>query len=194
MNADARRSTHPIQLKVTDESEARSAFDAITYVKGRGFIRQLEDYLGPDRFRAGIRRYLAGHAYGNATTADLWQLLAAASDEPVAAIASSYTEQDGVPLIRVAATCADGKQHLHLTQERFTVHDPDAAPRRWQIPVVYGPISGETKRLLLADKEADIDAGACGTPIKLNPDGVGYYRVQYDHDTWRALIDRFASL
>ena len=99
-----------------------------------------------------------------------------------------------MPLIRVAASCAAGKQHLHLTQERFTVHDPDAAPRRWQIPVVYGPIGGETQRLLLAEKEADIDAGACGTPIKLNPDGIGYYRVQYDRDTWRALIDRFASL
>src|SRR5262249_15634470 len=146
------------------------------------------------RFRDGIRRYLAAHAYGNATTADLWQSLAAASGEPVAAIASSYTEQGGVPLIRVAANCAAGTQRLHLTQERFTVHDPDAAPRQWQIPIVYGPVGGDTKRLLLADKEADIDAGACGTPVKLNPDGVGYYRVRYDHDTWRALIARFASL
>ena len=193
MNADARHSTHPIQQKVTDETEALSAFDTITYVKGRSFIRQLENYLGPGRFRDGIRHYLAGHAYGNATTADLWQSLAATSGEPVAAIASSYTEQAGVPLIRVAASCVDGKQHLHLQQERFTVHDPDAAPRQWQIPI-YGPVGGETKRLLLADKEVDIDAGACGTPIKLKPDGVGYYRVQYDHDSWRALIDRFASL
>jgi aminopeptidase N len=194
MNADARRSTHPIQQKVTDESEALSAFDVITYVKGRSFIRQLENYLGPDRFRDGIRAYLAAHAYGNATTADLWQALAAASGEPVAAIASSYTEQGGVPLIRVVASCTDGKQHLHLTQERFTVHDPDAARRQWEIPVVYGPVGGEAKRLLLADKETDIDADPCGTPIKLNPDGVGYYRVQYDHDTWRALIGHFASL
>ena len=194
MNADARRSTHPIQQPVSDESEALSEFDEITYVKGRSFIRQLENYLGPDRFRDGIRRYLAAHVYGNATTADLWQSLAAASGEPIAAIASSYTEQDGVPLIRVAANCVAGKQHLHLTQERFTVHDPDAAPRQWRIPVVCSPVGGEAKRLLLVDKEADLDAGSCGTPVKLNQDGIGYYRVQYDHDTWRALIDRFAVL
>jgi aminopeptidase N len=99
-----------------------------------------------------------------------------------------------VPLIRVAAICTAGTQHLHLTQERFTVHDPDAAPRQWRIPLVYGSVGGESKRLVLADKESDIDAGACGTPVKLNPDAVGYYRVQYDHDTWRALIERFASL
>jgi aminopeptidase N len=194
INADARRSTHPIQQPVTDESEALSAFDVITYVKGRSFIRQLENYLGADRFRAGIRLYLADHLYGNATTADLWRSLAAASAEPVAAIASSYTEQGGVPLIRVAASCADGRQRLHLAQERFAVHDPGAAPRQWRIPIAYAAVGGETKRLLLAGTEADIDAAPCDPPIKLNPDGVGYYRVQYDHDAWRALIDRFGSL
>ena len=59
----------------------------------------LEADLGEDAFRAGIRQYMMAHAYSNATTADLWQALAAASGRPVAAIAGAYTEQGGVPLI-----------------------------------------------------------------------------------------------
>ena len=76
------------------------AFDTITRTKGQAFIQQLEAYLGEAAFRDGIRRYIAAHAYGNATTADLWQALEAASGQPVAAIAAGYTEQSGVPLIR----------------------------------------------------------------------------------------------
>ena len=72
---------------IADESEAMTAFDAITYNKGQAFIRMLENYLGADAFRDGIRRYMAAHAYSNTTTADLWQALEAATGKPVASIA-----------------------------------------------------------------------------------------------------------
>ena len=45
----------------------------------------LESYLGEDVFRDGIRKYMADHAYGNTTTADLWRALETASGKPVAA-------------------------------------------------------------------------------------------------------------
>ena len=63
-----------------------AVFDAITYSKGQALIRMLEHYLGEDAFRAGIRKYMADHAYGNTTTADLWRALEAASGKPVAAL------------------------------------------------------------------------------------------------------------
>src|SRR5271165_760675 len=44
MALDARRTSHPIQQKVNDESEAMTAFDGITYNKGQAFIRMLENY------------------------------------------------------------------------------------------------------------------------------------------------------
>src|ERR1700710_1985543 len=58
----ARRTSHPIQQAVASESEAMVAFDAITYNKGQALIRMLENYLGEDVFRDGIRRYMAEHA------------------------------------------------------------------------------------------------------------------------------------
>ena len=105
MALDARRTSHPIQQPVADQSEAMTAFDGITYNKGQALIRMLENYLGEQAFRDGIRNYMAAHAYGNTTTADLWQALESAAGKPVTGIAASFTEQDGVPLI-IAETAA----------------------------------------------------------------------------------------
>ncbi|MFX8723688.1 M1 family aminopeptidase, partial [Acinetobacter baumannii] len=86
---------HPVQQPIADHSEAVTAFDAITYNKGQALIRMLENYLGEQPFRDGIRKYMAAHAYSNSTTADLWQALEQSGGKPITGIAASFTEQDG---------------------------------------------------------------------------------------------------
>src|SRR5262252_5425963 len=73
-----------IAHEIANETEAMAAFDSITYAKGQAIIRMVENYLGEDAFRAGIRAYMRQHAYSNTTTADLWGALEAASGKPVA--------------------------------------------------------------------------------------------------------------
>ncbi len=101
MALDARSTSHPIQQVIKDESEADGAFDHITYLKGQAFLRMLETYLGEATFRDGMRRYMAAHAYSNSTTADLWAAMEAASGKPVAGIAAGFTQQPGIPLVKV---------------------------------------------------------------------------------------------
>jgi aminopeptidase N len=122
----------------------------------------------------------------------LWRSLAYTSGEPVAAIATDYIEQSGIPLITVSERCDAGTLKLQLAQQRFTSHYPDAAPLRWQIPVVFG--GATAGRLLLTDTETDIEAGPCAVPVKLNPNGIGYYRVAYDAGTAKTLTAAFAQL
>jgi aminopeptidase N len=193
MSLDARRTSHPVQKPVADETEAMAAFDAITYSKGAALIRMLERYLGEDVFRAGIRTYMADHAYGSTTTADLWRALEAASGKPVAAVAGGFTEQAGVPLVIAQARCDGSEQRIALRQERFTLNEPDAAPRRWQVPVAIGPLRAlrGAETVLLADERREIAAGACGEPVKLNLGGTGYYRVEYDAASRAALTKSF---
>src|SRR5205807_1292414 len=79
------------------------------------------------------------HKFSNATTADLWQALEAATGKKVAPIAASFTEQDGVPLVIAETACEGAAQKLSLRQDRFAVV-PAAAnetlpPRHWQVPV-----------------------------------------------------------
>ncbi len=199
MALDARRTSHPIQQTVADESVAMTAFDAITYNKGQAFIRMLENYLGADAFRDGIRRYMAAHAYGNATTADLWQALEAATGKPVASIAASFTEQEGVPLVIAETVCDGNAQKLTLRQDRFAVVPASAnatlPPRHWQVPVEIGaPGAAQPSKILLLDGSAEIPAGACGEAVKVNFGDIGYYRVEYGANARAALLKEFSKL
>ena len=198
MALDARRTSHPIQQTVEDESVALTAFDAITYNKGQAFIRMLENYLGADAFRDGIRRYMAAHAYSNTTTADLWQALEAATGKKVAAIAASFTEQEGVPLVIAETTCGGTVQRLTLRQDRFAVipssaHET-APPRHWQVPVEIGAPGAPPSNILLLDGSAEIPAGSCGDAIKVNLGDIGYYRVEYGPNARAALVKALAVL
>ena len=47
-------------------------FDLLTYEKGASVLRMLEQHIGADVFRDGVRAYLKAHAYGNTVTTDLW--------------------------------------------------------------------------------------------------------------------------
>ena len=134
MEGDALSTTHPIQQQIATEAEANSAFDDITYKKGQSFIRMLESFLGEEVFRDGIRKYIAKHKYSNTTTADLWNSLGEASGKPVGEISAGWTEQPGFPVVTV--TRKDGGK-VGLTQERFTIHFPNAPALQWKVPVTY---------------------------------------------------------
>jgi aminopeptidase N len=195
MSGDARATTHPIQMQITDESEVNSAFDSISYEKGEAFLRMLEIYLGEDKFREGMRRYIKAHAYSNTTTADLWAQLEAASGKPVAQIAAQFTEQPGIPLIRVTRACRDGASVVTLRQERFTVNDPAAAKLTWDVPVAIGSVPGakDARTLLVGKQGANTTFPGCGTAVKANLEDTGYYRVQYDSASLQALTATFKA-
>jgi aminopeptidase N len=195
---DARRTSHPIQQEVVNESEAMVAFDAITYNKGQALIRMLENYLGESAFRDGIRKYMAANAYGNTTTADLWQALESVAHKPVTGIAASFTEQDGVPLITAETSCSGDTQRLALRQDRFVIAPAAAAtlpPRNWQIPVAFGPPRAtRAPKGVLLQGSTEIAAGSCGEAIKVNLGDIGYYRVEYGPTSRAALAKSLALL
>jgi aminopeptidase N len=196
MSGDARATTHPIQMRIADDSEVETAFDSISYNKGEAFLRMLEIYLGEDAFREGLRHYMKAHAYSNATTADLWAELEAASGKPVAKIAARFTEQPGIPLIRVALACRRGDTVATLHQERFTINDPTAAKLIWNVPVQIGVIGDAAgpRTLLVADGSATQTFSGCGKTVKANFGDAGYYRVEYDRDALSALTAAFEAL
>jgi aminopeptidase N len=193
MSEDARPTTHPIQMNITDDSQIDSAFGAISYQKGESFIRMLETYLGEGAFREGMRQYMKTHAYSNATTADLWAALQAASGKPVAEIAAGFTEQPGIPLIRVQVACRGQQTVATLSQHRFTINDPKATALSWQVPVQLG-IAGATPETVLVKGSASFEAAGCGKPVKANWGDTGYYRVEYDAANLAALTAAYPTL
>jgi aminopeptidase N len=205
MALDARKTTHPVQTPVANESQASDAFDEISYQKGQSFLRMLEAYLGEATFRDGIRRYIARHQYSNTTTADLWAALGEASGKPVVALAAGWTAQPGFPVVEVARATENGRPALRLQQNRFTLNDPGAAPLQWKIPVTLAdPTSSAAPKILLLETpqttlpwpEATPAARGpeAGATLKANIHDTGYYRVFYQEPLRGALVRQFRRL
>ena len=196
MALDARATTHPIQQPIANESQATNAFDTITYEKGQSFLRMLESYLGPDAFRQGIRAYMAKHQYGNTTSADLWAALAKASGKPVEKIAGDWTTQPGFPVVSVDQVCEGGKRKLTLTQAQFRLDAGDGVQRSWNVPLQLADVGGKAaaQAYLLEGRTATITRAGCDGALLVDPDGVGFYRVQYAPAMFAALAGQLRTL
>jgi puromycin-sensitive aminopeptidase len=168
-------------------------FDILTYEKGAAVVRMLEQFLGPDAFQAGIRRYLAEHAYGNTETTDLWDAIEAANpDVPVRSIMDSWIFQGGFPV--VAAT-ADGDR-VRLSQQRFTYAGTDVTDgdTTWSVPVLLAQgaagegVSGHRVEKLLLDQPETVASIEGADYVVVNAGGSGFHRVRYDAPLLERLV------
>jgi aminopeptidase N len=192
MEGDARSTTHPIQQPIANEAEAATAFDDITYQKGQSFLRMLENFLGENVFRDGIRRYIAAHKYSNTTTADLWNSLTESSNKPVGEIAAAWTQQPGFPIVKVQRA-ENGE--VSLAQERFTIHFPNTPALQWKIPLTYFSVGqAQPESRLMTAKIDNLQNIPIDRAFKLNAEGAGNYRVQYDDASWNLLLTSLPNL
>ncbi|HSN17066.1 MAG TPA: M1 family metallopeptidase [Gammaproteobacteria bacterium] len=191
MRADARPSTHPIITPIYDVLQASQAFDGITYSKGQAVIRMLEDYVGADNFRAGVRAYMKAHAYGNTVTDDLWREMDRTSGQSITTVAHDFTLQPGIPLLRVNATA----KGLHLTQDRFTADGSGKPALTWHVPVKVADADGKEiwRGVVSADRPVDVAVPA-GSLAIVNAGQGGYYRSLYDSSTFAKLNQGFMRL
>jgi aminopeptidase N len=193
MGGDAYATTHPIVQHVATVEQASQAFDGITYGKGSAIIGMLEDYVGSDAWRAGVRSYIKQHAYGNSVTDDLWQEVdKAAPGKQFIQVAHDFTLQPGIPLITASASCEAGKTVVSLEQGEYTIDRPDKVPLRWHVPVSVR--SGGTTLHALVDGKGSVELPGCGAPVLLNAGQKGYYRTLYAPAQFKALSDGFNAL
>jgi puromycin-sensitive aminopeptidase len=200
-DTDSLTNTRPIEYPVISPADAEGMFDILTYEKGAAVVRMLEQYLGEDQFRTGIRQYLAEHAYGTTETTDLWDAIESATGEPVRRIMDSWIFQGGFPVISVDIV-NDGRT-LRLSQHRFgyagdlgdgespiPAHD-DAA--QWIVPLIFSQRSATDgvitfERVLLDQPSIDIDLIEPATWIYVNTESTGFYRARYAPDLRAALV------
>jgi aminopeptidase N len=182
MNLDGFASTHPVVQKIRTVEETNQAFDAITYQKGEAVIAMLEGYAGADTWREGLRAYMKDRAYGNATTQDLWRAVEAAGAPGLIAIANDFTNQPGIPLVRVAeARCTGGSTHLVLEQSQFSRDrrgEVAARPLRWRVPLLLTPANGKPTRIVLDGGRGEATVAGCA-PVVVNGGQLGYFRTLY---------------
>ena len=194
MALDATAATHPIVRHVETVDQIGQAFDNITYLKGQSVIGMLEASLGPDRFRAGIRRYMAQYKYGNTVTDQLWAELAAATGQPVAQVAHDFTLQGGVPMVRVSGVrCAGGRTTATLTQDRFGLDEASKAPQVWHVPLMVGTLGAPTRDVVVSGAAMPVVVAGCG-PFLADLGKASYTRTQYDAAAHAALLGSYRRL
>jgi puromycin-sensitive aminopeptidase len=186
MQVDGLKSTRPIEFPVEKPEEAAGMFDVLTYEKGASVLRMLEQYLGAEGFRDGIRLYLRRHEYANAETTDLWDALEESTQQPVRALMDKWIFQAGYPLISVARET----RGIVLSQQIFRyIQDGSDQERNWDVPIFLraGTKAGVVqKTLLLTGRELRVELPEAQW-VAVNAGGHGFYRVRYSGDLIDAL-------
>ncbi len=189
---DSLGNTRPIEFEVVSPADAEAMFDVLTYEKGAAVVRMLEQYLGEEPFRDGIRRYMEKHQFANADTPDLWDALEDQTGEPVRQIMESWIYQGGYPQI-VAERAADNS--LTISQQRMSlIGGSEVEDQSWLVPLRYrsvvdGNNPQPVQRLLLGDEQVKLD-GSSDAPVVLNATGSSFVRVAYQPDDLSDLADR----
>jgi puromycin-sensitive aminopeptidase len=175
-HTDALASTRPIEFPVVTPEEAEGMFDILTYEKGASVVRMLEQYLGAEVFRDGVRHYLDAHAYANTETSDLWDSLEHVSGAPVRSIMDGWIYQGGHPVVEAEQT----PHGVRLSQRHFTLDPTAVEPKLWAVPVGIRleHRGGLVDHRVLLDRESLV-LTAPGSLVTANADGAGFYRVAH---------------
>jgi len=193
MSVDGLHSTRAIEYPVIAPKDADAMFDVLTYEKGASVLRMLEQYIGPDVFRDGVREYLRVHAYDNADTGDLWTALGHAAKQPIPDVMNGWIFKPGYPILIVKQ---DGDR-LTIEQQRFTyLAQPLStsgieANQRWHVPVqmrILANGTSESRRLLVSEKRTQIPLPERFESVVLNEGGHGFYRVRYTPELLQRLV------
>ena len=181
MTADARPTTEAIRQEVTVAEQALNHV-GLAYQKGKAVLAMFEQFVGPEKFRAGINAYLKAHAFGNATAADLWASLSQQTGQDIAPAMATFVDQPGLPLID-AQILPGGK--VRLSQRRFANAGVTTTAQSWRVPIGLKFSDGKTvqeKTVLLdaPEKTFDILPGHAVTWLLPNAHGSGYYRWNVD--------------
>ena len=178
IDADQLPAARALRQPVTDLRQVRAAFDSITYAKGETVLAMFEQWLGPEKFRDGVRRYVAKHAWSNATADDFFAALAG-NDPSIVAAFRAFAQRPGVPLLDVALDCK-GAPALEISQQRFVPVGVEAGPGEpWTFPACFDMGDARASRqvctVVREAKQVVPLAGACPQWVVANRSGSGYY-------------------
>jgi len=175
-------SAHPVASGAATVSEAIANFDGISYAKGASVLRQLAAYVGEENFTAGLRDYIARHAHGNATLADLIAAMAASSGQDLTAWSRAWLETSGPNRLRCEFVVVAGLTEVTIVQEGAVLRPHHVAIG------LYERADGE----LVRTRRLEVDVVGERTPVPelagtrqpdlilLNDDDTGYVIVRLD--------------
>ena len=178
MSLDSLRNSHPINVDVKHPAQIREIFDVISYDKGGNVLRMLENYVGIENFRKGLKHYLTSHKFSNAEGQDLWNSIGKISHKPVSSMMKTWIDQVGYPVVDVKRE----NSKISLTQRRFLSDGSKLAKGKWAIPITIEE-GNQQSSILLKSRSSKLSLKNTDSNFIINSGRLGFYRVQYDDNT-----------
>jgi len=129
--------THPIRQKLGNLNEAGSLYGNIIYHKAPIVMRQLEQLMGADAFRDGLRDYLKKYAGANASWPNLVQALQPHTSIDLSAWDAVWVEGTGRPVFSYKLKVKDGKISDLIISQRGENGPGPVQPELFRLALVY---------------------------------------------------------
>ncbi len=189
-------STHPIAADIPDIHAVEVNFDGITYAKGAAVLKQLVAYVGRDNFLDGVRKYFAGHAFGNATLADLLAALEETSGRDLTSWSGEWLQTAGVNTLRPSYSVdANGQFTEFAVEQEAAATHPVLRSHRIAIGLYDQTEAGITRRGRIETDVAGprtVIRELVGQPrpdlVLVNDDDLTYAKIRLDEHSLRTLI------
>ncbi|XP_054846689.1 glutamyl aminopeptidase [Eublepharis macularius] len=194
LKEDSLLSSHPIVVNVNSPDEITSVFDGISYSKGASILRMLQDWISPENFQKGCQNYLAENDFKNAKTDDFWGALEKASGKQVKKVMDTWTRQMGYPVLHVDSNSKITQKRFLLDPKANASQPPSTFSYKWNIPVKWyeGDLTNVTFYNMSELSGITLtrpNNPSPGSFLKINQDHVGFYRVNYENETWADLAN-----
>lgn len=206
MGEDSAKTSRPISSEAKTPADIRSKFNSISYSKGASIIRMMQGFLGDEAFWSALKKCLQLYQYSNAVHDDLWNVMTEfghkfqtlPKDLTVKTIMDSWTLNAGYPVLMVK----QNGTNIQITQQHYLLPALNASDTQtWHIPISCVIRGNETTapRMLLnwLPNSTNLELTNVIKPEEwfyFNTRRTGYYRVNYDYESWKKLIMNYENL
>ena len=189
---DQTAGTTPLWQEMANLDQAKSAYGAIVYNKAPAVLKQLNYTVGEQAFRAGVRQFLADHAFANATWPQLLGAVEKAASRSMQPFGRNFMLRAGMPVVEQRLATRNGKiTSLTLVQHPAQAMSGTAAwPMRTQLLLWYADQAPVTIPVVLNGHSTDVvRARGRATPqfVFANYQDYGYFLTILDSASVHAL-------
>lgn len=196
--ADQRPSTHPVVADIPDAEAIHLNFDAISYNKGAGVLKQLVALVGSEAFFKGCQDYFKSHAWKNTTLKDFLSALERSSGRDLQDWSKEWLETAGVNTLKLEFETTDGLlRRVRVIQEATDTH-PTLRSHRLVIGC-YNSDLVRTKRIELDVSGASTEVSELEGSLKpdlllLNDEDLAYAKMRLDPESLKTVVARLRDL
>lgn len=174
---DRSRGTHPIRQPLENLKQAGSLYGPIIYQKAPIVMRMLEQKLGANNLKIGLREYLETYAFKSASWPDLIAILDDKTSDDLAKWSDVWVESAGMPVFQLKYIPKLERNTIQISQQNSFSNNPEVWPQSFTIEMNYedgkllNPISftGQPTTFLYLDKKTIEPIS-----ISFNPEGMAY--------------------